>query len=884
MTAASGAVPDPGPTSGCGPAPEPDSGPAPVGGRGPLASKLARGRAGVLAAVAVAVLGGSAFVTVGGVLADTGLRSSVPAESLRGADAVVTAPQTVERAEDLDLPLPERAALPEEFVTRLAALPEVGTAVGDVGFPAAVHTGDGAATGADPRTFGHGWSSAALLEDASLEGGAPRGAHEVVLDAATAAAAGAEVGDRVRVTAAGRTGDHRLSGVLDTGAAAVLFDDEAAADLAGRTSGPREGTVDLVGLRAAPGVSEERLAGAVEEALAGEDALVRTGDRIGDAESPAAGAARGVLVAVAGSLGGVLVMTVGLTVAGALSVSVAAQRRDLALLRAVGATPRQVRRLVAVPDLLVTLAVLPFGVGGGYLLAGAALDWFASLGLVPPDLPPVFGPLPALATAVLMTLAVWLASLAAVGRTASAPPIGALAESVAEPRVPGRARTWTGAALLLASVGASVPALVLGDETAAVGPASAGLLAVAGLALAGPALLRAVSGALGRLPSVRSSALTWLAVRNLHGHSHRVAGAVSALAMLVAFALGQGYVNTTLLAAQTAQREEGDLAVSTVTAPALGGLPEGLAEAVREDPSVAAAATATPTTLVWTTESPFGEGEVHQETPALVLGPNAREVVDVGVTEGDLGALTGDTVALGARTARSLGAEPGRTVTFRMGDGAEVSAEVVALYERELGFGRVLVSRDLARGHLTGDLDAELRVVAEPGREAGAREALDALARSRPGVEVSDTAPGAASTGLTANTVLNLVVLLCLAGYVLLSVANRLSAQTLRRRAETDALRAVGMTPAQVRSLLRREAALIAVGAVAAGVLASAVPLAFAGMGLLGRPWPGGPLWLLPATALVVAMVSWLCAEFPARRLTADRRRAGPSGRAGGRF
>lgn len=90
-------------------------------------------------------------------------------------------------------------------------------------------------------------------------------------------------------------------------------------------------------------------------------------------------------------------------------------------------------------------------------------------------------------------------------------------------------------------------------------------------------------------------------------------------------------------------------------------------------------------------------------------------------------------------------------------------------------------------------------------------------------------------------------------------MANRLSAQTLRRRTETDALHAVGMTPVQIRSLLRREAALIAVGAVVTGVLASAAPLAFAGMGLLGRPWPSGPLWSLPATALVVTVVACLC-------------------------
>ncbi|MFD6952455.1 MULTISPECIES: hypothetical protein [unclassified Nocardiopsis] len=80
------------------------------------------------------------------------------------------------------------------------------------------------------------------------------------------------------------------------------------------------------------------------------------------------------------------------------------------------------------------------------------------------------------------------------------------------------------------------------------------------------------------------------------------------------------------------------------------------------------------------------------------------------------------------------------------------------------------------------------------------------------------------------------------AGYALPCAADRLSAQRPVRRVETGALRALGTAPPRTRSPLRRKAAMTAVGASVAGALASAVPLAFAGMELLGCPWPVGPL------------------------------------------
>ncbi|NEB59590.1 ABC transporter permease, partial [Streptomyces diastaticus] len=156
---------------------------------------MAAHRITALLAVACAVLGGAALITATGVLAESGLRSQVPPGRLGGADVVVAADQEFHPSGDLPLALPERAAVPARLVDRLAALPGVTAAVGDIGFPAALVD---ARTGVTPvaedaGTAGHGWSSTRLLADARVTGRAPSGPHEVAVDAGTGLAVGARV-------------------------------------------------------------------------------------------------------------------------------------------------------------------------------------------------------------------------------------------------------------------------------------------------------------------------------------------------------------------------------------------------------------------------------------------------------------------------------------------------------------------------------------------------------------------------------------------------------------------------------------------------------------------------------------------------------------------
>ncbi|WP_217244725.1 FtsX-like permease family protein [Streptomyces sp. AC602_WCS936] len=881
-----------------------------------LAWRMAAHRITALLAVACAVLGGAALITTTGVLAESGLRSRLPPGRLGGADVVVAADQQFHPSGDLPIALPERATVPGRLVDRLAALPGVTAAVGDIGFPAALTDARGQllASSDDPRTAGHGWSSTKLLADPRVAGRAPSGAGEV----AVPAAAGVTVGERVQVVANGRpAAPYRVTAVIDAPGADIYFADGTALRLAGRDGhgadeggedsagdgagtdtgqgegtgdsaspgadagqgesadrgeregageragvGSRAGTVDLIGLRVEAG-GEERVASAVREQVAGTGLEVVTGADRGEAVEPGVGSARSLLVLLAGSLAGIVLLITGFVVAGALGVAVAGQRRDLALMRAVGATPKQIRRLAAAQSSVVAAVALVPGVAVGYLLAGRFRELLADRGVLPGELPLTLSPLPALATLLLVAAAVQLSARCAAWRTSRRPATEAVAESRSEPRQPSRVRTHAGLLLILgACVLAAAPLLsrtVIGASATSI----AGILAAIGLALSGPALVKGAGEAVVRRLRPSVAAPTWLALANVRGYALRVAGVVSPLAMAVVFVLTYTFAQTTVLAATAQDTRTGTLAQYEVTAPALGGLPADTLPAVREVPGVRAAAPVGTTTVVWEYEE-FGE-PVAESASAMVLGPDARGVVDPGVREGALDRLTGATVAVSGEAARSRGADLGERVRLVLGDGTRVDARVVAVYDRGLGFGPVVLSRQLTAGHTTTDLDQSL-LVRTDGTDEAARN-LTALAADRTGLAVASTAPaaGAAGEDTPPEVWVNLATVVVLLGYLLLSIANKLVAATAQRRAEIAALRLVGTTPRQIRAMMRREAAVVAAAALACGLLLSALPLALLGQGFLGRPWPAGPAWLLPAVAATVVLTSFVTVELPTR-------------------
>ncbi|PZG53024.1 hypothetical protein C1I98_06215, partial [Spongiactinospora gelatinilytica] len=620
---------------------------------------LAMARIGGLAVVFVAVLGGVALVTGAGVIMDSGFRSQ-PAVRLAGADVVVSAPQSIRRAEDLPLALPERATVPTTLTHQIAAIPGVAATTGDLSFPAAKiptaadtvaapdASADGDSTAAantsrdaasptapEPAGAGHGWASLAFSGGRVVEGRAPRADGEVALR-------DGQIGRRVQIMAGGVPGTYRVTALVD--APGIYFSDATAAALAGRTSGPRAGTVDLVAVRADTGVDPEELAARIKDRI-GAKYQVTTGRDRADAESPGAAAGRTLLLVLPGSIGGISLLIVGFVVGGGMSLSIDRQRRDLALLRGAGATPRQVRRVVGLQGTIAAgLALVP-GAALGYYLAARFGDLLVTIGALRADQPLVYGPLPALAAALPLFGVVRVASWAASLRISQLPVVSGIAGL----RRPSRARTNAGLLLIAGSLVLSAAPLLVRTEVAAVGPSMAAILAVIGLALAGPRLVQRVAGAVAASPLVsRLRGPAWLAVHNTHGHALRTAGAIAALGMVVTLGLSVVFTQSTLDRARSDETAQAMSGLVTITAPGLGGIPRDLLADVR---TRTRAAGMTMTTVA-TEPLQLGDDPTLMARPVMALGPDAEGLVDLGLAAGRLRDLRGPAVALDERVGR----------------------------------------------------------------------------------------------------------------------------------------------------------------------------------------------------------------------------------------
>src|SRR3954447_19879681 len=272
-------------------------------------------------------------------------------------DAVVRADPSItighgDDAEHLDVvPGPRlRAAM----VERVAAVPGVARATGDIAFPAGAWDGRGHHVAAGPadRLVGHGWDSAALTPYHLTAGRPPGGPSDVVADARM----GTRVGATLRIATPPGGSRSRVSGLADAhGAgdasqAAVFFAPAVAASLSGAPA-----KVNAVGVTAEPGTTAAVLRSRLQQRLgSGIDVLDRRHAADADAGDPTA-ADRAGLIAIFGALGGIAGAVALFVVAGTFGLAIAQRRRETAVLRALGATPPQIRRLVAGEALLVSL-------------------------------------------------------------------------------------------------------------------------------------------------------------------------------------------------------------------------------------------------------------------------------------------------------------------------------------------------------------------------------------------------------------------------------------------------------------------------------------------------------------------------------------------------
>ncbi|WP_434443608.1 ABC transporter permease [Lentzea sp. E54] len=775
----------------------------------------------------VAILCGTALVAACGILLESGLRGGVPTQRYAAADVVVTGDRIV-RPPGADVLAFEHAAeqpgIPAALVAKIAAVPGVRAAVPEQTFPAVVVGPDGQPL-ADKPSLGHNWDSAVLAPFTLQEGTEPKSGDEVVLDSALAVRAGTWVGGEVRIMTRSAPVTYRVAGVAEASRserqASLFFSEGKAAELAGRPD-----QVSAIGVL---GGDAER----IEDALAADHVTVSSGADRSAAEFDDVSQTKSILALLAGSFGGYAILVAIFVVASTLALTVEQRRREFALLRAVGATPRQIRKLIGVETTVVSVVAGVIGSLLGILVGQGLRAAFARIGVVPADFELSISPLPLVAALLIGVGAARLAAWSASRRPSSINPVEALGEAAVQKRDVGRVRLVIGWVLVAIGLGATTLPLFFRGQLGAAMAVMAALVLIIGLTLTGPrvvgAAVRVIAPALGRFSGVSG----YLASANVLKNSRRLAAAVTPLMLAIGFAVVNYYSQTTFTAAVQQETERSITADHVVTG--VTGVPAEISAAARQIPGVTA------TSLVRTqviTATRTGDGVEVQSRAANGLDAAAAGIVDLDVVSGDIADLAEGTVALSDSHAFWEDKKVGDTAEFWFADGRPAKLRVVATYQHDLAFGDYVLSAAEARAHTTAGMDSAVLVKA-----ADATKLKDLTSRY-PGVQVSEGVAAQERGAERTQFLLNLVAVGVILGYVAISVSNTLVMSTAARRREFALLRLVGTGRRQVVRMMRAEA-LVTVGLAAVlGSLVAVVPLTVLAIGLTGTPLPAGPIWV----------------------------------------
>jgi putative ABC transport system permease protein len=799
--------------------------------------------AGAFVALTVAV----AVVTACGILIESGARARAPVERYAGAPVVVAAEQRLDvKVDDAagSVPLPEQPRIPASVAHRVAAVDGVRGVIADRSIPLSVATESGRILAAPEgeAVRGHGWRSAALTPYSVSVGRAPRAADEVVLDGTLAARGGVSVGEEVRITSADGTKTYTVAGLARpprgrSWLGAVFMTDARAASLAVNPA-----RIEALGVLLESGAGPQDVAERIEQAL-GDGIAVLTGDDRGKVDARTATAQNEELVALGGAFGGLAVMLAIFVVAATLGLSVLQRGREIALLRTVGAKPRQIRRLLVGEALIVGLAAGVAGIVPGVLLASFLFDALQGRGIGAESATLVVSPLPVLIAVgvgvVTAALAAWLGGR----RAARIRPTAALAEAVLEPKRIGWIRLLLGLGFLAGGGFVSAAAYSMEGDAAAVTSFGVVLILMVAVGLLGPLLARVGAALIGPSVSRLFPTSGFIAMANVRARARRFASASTPIALGVAISLA--LIGSVTVPAKAAEQQSRDrvLADRVLTAPE--GLPDALRDEVRRLPGVAAVTGLLPTEV----GGVFHEfdGSTFQYVPAIGTSTNGLDrTLELEVREGLLAAVSARAVAVSVDRARSLQVGVGEEVSLWLGDGVRITPRVVATYDSSLGFGDFVLPRALVAAHVTSAMDTQLLVRYADRADVAALDArLAALAERTPGLEVLDRAgkQEAEDQAAEANAWVNYLMIGVLMAFVAIAAVNSLVMAVGERAGELALLRLVGATPRQVIRMIRAEAlAVIGFGLVVGVAVAAAalVPfsLALAETAMPHLPWP----------------------------------------------
>src|SRR3954452_7462652 len=477
-----------------------------------LAIITARKRLGTYVGAFLALFGSAILVMAGGMLLESALESDAPVPRYAAADAVVTGHQDV--GPDHDVILGEPVRISSALVRRLAAVPRVRAAIADDAVPGRLGAHDVQA---------HGWSSAQLAPYRLVAGRRPAGVDEVVTTFPS------HHGARERLTSTEPARTVTVVGIAHArstphGPPLIFLTDSEAGHLA-----CHPGRVDAIGILGGRGLDLGRL-----RAAAG-DAAVLTGAARGNAESPSVQIGRTQLIAVAASFGGLGMFIAIFVVAGTMALIIQQREHEIALLRAIAATPGQVRRMITYAAVILSLVASAVGVVPGAALGRALARGFVRHSIAPPSFTVTASWLAA-GVAIASGVTIALFAVLAAGRRASrVSPTRALADASVEPRGIGTGRLAGGAIALVAAVPLfSVANVTHSAQTAAATSEMTALFLVAAVGFLGPLVARLAAAVLSPVLSRIAPVGGFLASANLRAASRRFSAATTPLVLSIA--------------------------------------------------------------------------------------------------------------------------------------------------------------------------------------------------------------------------------------------------------------------------------------------------------------------------------------------------------------
>ncbi|MDO4784072.1 MAG: FtsX-like permease family protein [Propionibacteriaceae bacterium] len=697
-------------------------------------------------------------------------------------------------------------------------------------------------------------------------GRAPESPQEAVVDPATLAASGHEVGSemefetpkgRITKTVVGTAewGDSGSVGstyvFLTTAEMQRLFLDGKDAYLS-------------AWVVARPGVDADVLADRVQEVLP-EGFEAASARAAAEAVGARINASLGFLSTFLLVFAGIAALVASFLIVNTFNVIVAQRARELALLRAIGAKQQQVRLSVLAEAGVIGTVAATAGLFGGLGLAWLIRLVFAALGFQLGSIAPVLTPAAVFASYGVGVVVTVVAALAPAGRASRTPPVAAMSGALADEGA-GRDRIgWAGLAASLIGAGA-----LLFGGFGGVAPwwfiGVGAVVTLVGAVLAAPLLGRPVVAGLGALFARTHGELGRLATRNVVRQPRRLAATASAimigLALVTTVAVLGASAETTLRASVKGGLR-GDLQVSSAS-----GRPFGA--------KVGDEAAGLP-----------GVAEVHRmkATPVQLSEPGRSPLLLVGLAEASFDRVVAQTVVEGRfptgdgevivseHRSQQTGWRIGSSVEVASGGGPATTLRVVGVFDNPDGvrLGGLIVSP--ATFTAVTPLDSDLIVsinLAPDADPAAVRAGLERLSEDDPMLLVTNQAEWEEAQVAQLSTALGLLYgLLGLALVIaVLGVVNTLVLAVIERTREIGLLRAIGLTRPQLRRIITLEAVMVSllgcVLGVALGLLYGVVIRQAAsadGLSHLGIPWLQIGVFLG-----LTAVVGMLAAVWPARR------------------